>query len=187
MPGQGDPGIIRDQGAPVQSPGSCLREPCPQEAAELSRNRVWMAGWAWGPSELTGGLGSGPRRAPAPLPHPAPSVSVSGKGPRRRGPCPGPLTRPGCVGAASGVGHGRALSTSSPLCSQMPAPTVRGVSQAAPRPQSAGDGHSLNPRPSTPPCEGPEASPGSGAVLQCSPGDTLPGPQSLHHNYLAGS
>ena len=90
--------------SPVQSPGSCLREPCPQEAAELSRNRAWMAGWAWGPSELTGGLGSGPRRAPAPLPHPAPSVSVSGRGPGSRGPCPGPLTRPGCVGAASGVG-----------------------------------------------------------------------------------
>lgn len=114
----------------MQSPGGCLREPCPQEAAKQSRNRAWMAGWAWGLSEITGGLGSGPRRAPAPCPirHPRSvcpvrtpgdeALSWSSHKARVRG------------SGIWGGGHGRVLSTSSPLCSQMPAPTVGGVSPA---------------------------------------------------------
>ena len=174
-----------------------------------------MAGWAWGPSEKTGRLGSGPQWAPAPPPLPAPSVSVSGRSPRRRGPCPGPLTRPGCVGGASGAGRvgeacvwerpargrglrggarGRGLwggaegcSAQALLCAHRCRRPVKGVAPSLHRgPWSACDGRSLNLRPSTPPWEGPEASPGSGAALQCSPGDTLPGPRGFHHNCLAG-
>ena len=108
------------------------------------------------------------------------------EGPLGRGAWEGPLgrgvwARPACgrglrVGGASGAGR-EGCSAQALLCAHRCRRPVKGVAPSLHRgPWSACDGRSLNLRPSTPPWEGPEASPGSGAALQCSPGDTLPGP-----------
>lgn len=118
------------------------------------------------------------------------------EGPLGRGAWEGPLgrgvwARPACgrglrVGGASGAGR-EGCSAQALLCAHRCRRPVKGVAPSLHRgPWSACDGRSLNLRPSTPPWEGPEASPGSGAALQCSPGDTLPGPRGFHHNCLAG-
>lgn len=93
--------------------------------------------------------------------------------------------RPAC---GRGLWGGReGCSAQALLCAHRCRRPVKGVAPSLHRgPWSACDGRSLNLRPSTPPWEGPEASPGSGAALQCSPGDTLPRPRGLHHNCLAG-
>ena len=170
-PGRGDPSIIRDLGAPVPTvPGT-------------------GSGWQ-------GGRGGHQRKQGA-----------QGQGRDGRLPCrPFQHQQSACLAEAPGDeasvlahsqgqgawerprggGRGGQLSTSFPLCSQMPAPTVRGCPSLHHGPRSACDGHPLNPRPPTPPWEGPEVSPGSRAALRCSPGDTLPRPRGLHHNCLAG-
>lgn len=174
-------------GARPTAPSSTLSQRVwqkPQETRPLSwpTHKAWVRGRGlWG-----GARGRGLRVGEA----------CTWARPQGRGAWEGPLgrgvwARPACgrglrVGGASGAGR-EGCSAQALLCAHRCRRPVKGVAPSLHRgPWSACDGRSLNLRPSTPPWEGPEASPGSGAALQCSPGDTLPGPRGFHHNCLAG-
>lgn len=96
--------------------------------------------------------------------------------PQETRPCPGPLTRPGCVGKGS---LGRAGSSAQAfLCAHRCQRPQSGVPQPYTHgPRSACDGHPLQPKaPQLPPWEGPRSVPGQQGCPALQPGTPFPGP-----------